>query len=65
MLHTKFQGNGPSGSGEENVLKVFILYGHSSHLGQLTWNKYKKKSLLFALRLHMIGWLVVLGLTAL
>ena len=40
MLHTKFQGNQPSGSGEE-FLKVFTIYGHGGHLGFVTWTKYK------------------------
>ena len=30
MLHTKFGGNRPAGSGEED------LYGHGSHLGHVT-----------------------------
>ena len=32
MLHTKFQGHRSIGSGEE----VFTIYGHGSHLGQVT-----------------------------
>ena len=36
MLHTKFRGNQPAGSGEEDFLKVFTIYGHGSHLGQVT-----------------------------
>ena len=35
MLHTKFQGNQPSGSGEEDFFKVFTIYGHGSHLGHV------------------------------
>ena len=41
MLHTKFQGNQPSGSGEEDFFKVFTIYGHGGHLGHVTWMKYK------------------------
>ena len=37
MLHTKFQGQRPVGSGEEDFFKVFIIYGHGSHLGHVTW----------------------------
>ena len=33
MLHTKFRGNRPAGSGEEDFLKVFTIYGHGGHLG--------------------------------
>ena len=36
MLHTKFSGNLPAGSGEENVLRVFTIYGHGGHLGHVT-----------------------------
>ena len=36
MLHTKFHGNRPAGSGEEDFLRVFTIYGHGGHLGHLT-----------------------------
>ena len=36
MLHTKFQDPRPLGSWEEGFLKVFTIYGHSSHLGHVT-----------------------------
>ena len=32
MLHTKFRGNRPAGSGEED----FTIYGHGGHLGHAT-----------------------------
>ena len=32
MLHTKFHGNQPAGSGE----RVFTIYGHGGHLGHVT-----------------------------
>ena len=32
MLHTKFRGNQPAGSGEEGFSRVFIIYGHGGHL---------------------------------
>ena len=35
MLHTKFQGHGSIGSGEEDLL-VFTIYGHGSHVGHVT-----------------------------
>ena len=38
MLHTKFHDNWPTGSREEDVLRVFTLYGHGSHLGHVTWS---------------------------
>ena len=33
MLHTKFRGNRPAGSGEEDFWVVFTIYGHGGHLG--------------------------------
>ena len=40
MLHAKFQNRRPSGSGEEDFLKVFAIYSHGSHLGHVTLNSY-------------------------
>ena len=36
MLHTKFRGNRPAGSGEEDFSRVFTIYGHGGHLGHVT-----------------------------
>ena len=36
MLHTKFQGHWSIGSGEEDLLKVFTIYGHGGHFGHVT-----------------------------
>ena len=36
MLHTKFCGNRPAGSGEEDFKGVFTIYGHGGHLGHVT-----------------------------
>ena len=36
MLHTKFRGNRPSVSGEEDFLRVFTIYGCGGHLGHVT-----------------------------
>ena len=36
MLHTKFHGNLLVGSGEEDFLRVFTIYGHVRHLGHVT-----------------------------
>ena len=36
MLHNKFHGNQPAGSGEEDFLRVFTIYGRGSHLGHVT-----------------------------
>ena len=38
MLHTKFRGNQSTGSGEEDFLKDFTIYGRGGHLGHLTSN---------------------------
>ena len=38
MLHAKFQNHRPSGSGEEDFLKVFAIYSHGGHLVTLTIN---------------------------
>ena len=37
MLHTKFRGNRPTGSGKEDFLVVFTIYGRGGHLGHVTW----------------------------
>ena len=37
MLHTKFQGHRPFDAREEDFFKVFTIYGHGGHLGQVTW----------------------------
>ena len=36
MLHTKFCGNWPASSGEEDFKRVFTIYGHGGHLGHVT-----------------------------
>ena len=36
MLHTKFRGNRPAGSGEEDFLRFFTIYGRGGHLGHVT-----------------------------
>ena len=36
MLHTKFRGNLPAGSREEDFWPVFTIYGHGGHLGHVT-----------------------------
>ena len=37
MLHTKFQSYCSTGSGEEEFLKVFTIYGHGGHIGNVTF----------------------------
>ena len=36
MLHPKLRGNPPAGSGEEDFLRVFTIYGRGGHLGHVT-----------------------------
>ena len=36
MLHTKFRGNQPAGSGVEDFLRVFTIYGRGGHLPHVT-----------------------------
>ena len=36
MQHTKFRGNRPAGSGEEDFLRVFTIYGCGGHFGHVT-----------------------------
>ena len=36
MLNTKFRGNRPAGSTEENFRRIFTIYGRVGHLGHVT-----------------------------
>ena len=36
MLHAKFLRNRSTGSGEEDFLRVYTIYGHGGHLGHVT-----------------------------
>ena len=36
MQHTKFRENRPAGSGEEDFLRVFTIYGNGGHVGHVT-----------------------------
>ena len=36
MLYAKFRDNRPAGSGEEDFLRVFTIYGRDGHLGHVT-----------------------------
>ena len=40
MLNAKFKEHRTSGSGEEDFLNVFTIYGHGGHLGHVTWTIY-------------------------
>ena len=53
MLQAKFQDHRTSGSGEEDFLKVFTIYGRGGHLGHVTWTIYINFLYPFPRRLHM------------
>ena len=53
MLHAKFQDHRTSGSGEEDFLSFFTIYGHGGHLGHVTWTIYTKFPSPFPRRLHI------------
>ena len=53
MLHTKFRENQPAGSGEEDFLRFFTIYGHGGHLGHVTWTIYINFCSPFPRRLHI------------
>ena len=53
MLHAKFQTYRPSGSGEEDFLKVFAIDSHGGHLGHVTWTIYINFRSPFLWMLHM------------
>ena len=53
MLHTKFRGNRPAGSGEEDFLMVFTIYGRGSHLGHVTQMPRTKYRSPYPRRLHI------------
>ena len=36
MLRSKFRGNRPTGSGEEDFRRVFTIYGRGDHTGHVT-----------------------------
>ena len=36
MLHTKFHGNRPAGSREEDFWRGFTIYGRGGHFGHVT-----------------------------
>ena len=53
MLHTKFQDHRTSGSGEEDFLMIFTIYGHGGHLCHVTWTIYINFYSAFPRKLHM------------
>ena len=52
MLHAKFQNHRPSGSGED-FLKIFAIYSHGGHLGNVTLTIYTNFCSPYLRMLHM------------
>ena len=52
MLHAKFLGNRPAGSGED-FLRVFNIYGRGGHLGHVTQMLRTNFHSLYPKRLHI------------
>ena len=53
MLHAKFQYHRASGSGEQDFLKVFTIYGRGGHLGHVTKTIFINLCPLFLRSLHI------------
>ena len=53
MLHAKFQNHRPSGSEEEDFLKIFAIYSHGGHLGHVTLSIYINFHFFFLKMLHI------------
>ena len=53
MLHTKFRENRSAGSGEENFLRGFTIYGRGGHLGHVTQMPQTKYRSPYPRRLHI------------
>ena len=53
MLHTKFRVNPPAGSGEEDFLRVFTIYGRGGLLRHVTQMPRTKLRSPYPRRLHI------------
>ena len=57
MLHAKFRGNRPAGSGEKYFFKDFSPYNnnykHGGHLDHVTWTIYTNFEVPFPRRFHI------------
>ena len=53
MLHAKFHNHRPSGSEEEDFLKVFAIYSHGGHLDHVTLTIYINFHFLFLRMLNI------------
>ena len=53
MVNTKFRGNRPAGSGEEDFLVVFTIYGRGGHIVNVTWISRPNLKCRYTRRLHI------------
>ena len=53
MLHTKFRGNRPAGSGEEDFLRFLPYMGMAAIFDHVTWTIYTNFRSPFPRRLHI------------
>ena len=53
MLHIKFRENRPAGYGEEDLCRVFTIYGRCGHLGHVTHMPRTKLCSPYPRRLHI------------
>ena len=53
MLHAKFQDLRTFGSGVEDILRFFTIYGHGGHLGHVSWTIYINFRSPFPRRFHI------------
>ena len=53
MLHIRFRGNRPAGSGEDDCSMVFTIYGRGDHLGHVTQMPQTKYRSPYSRRLHI------------
>ena len=53
MVNTKFRGNRPAGSAEEDFCVVFTIYGRGGHLGHVTWILRSNLKCRYTRRLHI------------
>ena len=56
MLYTKFHGNQPASSGEEDFYRVFTIYGHGGHLCHVTSIMSSDFHFLVPLSFHKKNW---------
>ena len=59
ILHARFQNHTPPGSEKKVFFKIFVIYSHGGHLGQVTVTIYAILHSIFLRMLHIkfgFGW---------